>query len=308
MGKNNLYVNRSISACLKDATTMFLNNLSNILKKMWVPQLFISIFFTCIILSFTPNKQLYDWSTTHGLLSFLILIASYIAFFFCMLWSMAKSYMFMNGTSFKGSLKRCTTPFILFLVLSYLIFSCVFGNTHKWIISGIVTLHISAKMTDILTCAISCLTVIIIASVIIPFQYALTHYILDTNVKLYNVFKKEYVIGLHYWGFLFLSALMTTLIIAILSSVIVMPIVIILFANISNTYGIINGDTDGVPNYFYMLLIITSMVCTFIISHLLLWQLYVNCYICGTINIRYKEKCNQEKIVNQYETTKNTIH
>ena len=58
--KSNLYVNRSMSSCLKEATTMFLNNLTDILKNTWMSLLALAVFFTGILFTIIPNKALYD--------------------------------------------------------------------------------------------------------------------------------------------------------------------------------------------------------------------------------------------------------
>lgn len=296
--KSKLYVNRSISACLKETTTMLLSNLTDILKNTWIPLLSLAAFFTCILFTIIPNKALYDWSNTHLVLSFSLLIAIYIAFFVCILWSLAKSFSFINGFGLKDNLKRCSIPVLLFLALGCFIISCLGGNIHKLIYLTINTLHVSSEYTGILTGIFTCVVMIIVGCVILPFQYAFTHYIIDSKIKLRNILKKEYCIGLHYWGYLFLSTLITTLIVAIISIVIATPLVIIICADLSNSYGIIMGDTDGTPSYFNLLIFFTSIVCSFIILYILLWQLYTNCYICGTINLRYTEKLNHKQIAN----------
>ena len=287
-----------MSSCLKEATTMFLNNLTDILKNTWMSLLALVVFFTGILFTIIPNKALYDWSNNHLVLSFSILIAIYIAFFLCILWGVAKSFSFINGFGLKYNLKRCFIPVLLFLVFGYFIISCLDGNIHNLIYLSVNKLHGSSVVKGILTEIFSCVTIIIVGSAILPFQYAFTHYIIDSKVKLKDILKKEYCIGLHYWGHLFLTTLITTLIVAVISIVIATPLAIIICADLSNSYGIIMGDADGAPSYFNLLIFFTSIVCSFIILYILLWQLYVNCYICGTINLRYTEKRNHKQIAN----------
>ena len=306
--KSDLYKSRSISSCLKKAMIMMLDNLSEIFRITWIPLLLLSIFFTGVLCSFTPNKQLLDWSNNHLALSFLLLIANYIAFSFCILWSFAKSYSFVNGLYLKDNLKRCFIPFLFSLAFGYLIISCFAGNIHKWIIIGITVIHFSSKSTNILIWLSSCFATIIICGAILPLQYAFTRYIIDSKMKLSNIFKIEYKIGLHYWGYLFVSTLITTLIMALITIVIATPLAIIFFANICNSYGIITGDSDGTPSYFNILLFITSIACSFIILFISLWQLYTNCYICGSIKTRYTKKQNHEETEKQYEATENIIY
>lgn len=277
---------------------MVLDNLWNIIKTTWKPLFILSISFTGILFSYIPNKSLYDWSDVHLLLSFLLLLTNYIVFFISILWSFAKSFSFVNGFNIKYNFKRCFIPFLFYLAFVFFIASCFFGNIHKWIYMAITALHISSELINTLTWTISSLVVLIIGCIILPLQYAFTHYIINSKVKLINILKTEYWIGLHYWGYLFLSNLITTLIIAVFSIVVAVPLAIIIFADIYNSYGILIGDSNKTPSYFYMLLIVTSMVCSIIIFSISLWHLYTNCYICSSINIQHAQKSNYQKTRN----------
>ena len=102
--------------------------------------------------------------------------------------------------------------------------------------------------------------------------------------------------------------MITTLIVGVLAAIIMTPLTIILFANIQNTLGIINGDMDGTPSGFYFMLITTSIVCCFITTFISLWQLLSTCYVCGSITVHEAEKNRQAKEINQHETTENLIY
>lgn len=306
--KDSIYVNRSVSACLKEATTMAFSNLKTILFNTWLPLLLVSISFTGILLSFTPNKQIYDLGNANIWLSLLFLVAMYILLFVSWLWTAAKAFAIVNGEKTKNNLKRCIAPIIVLVAFSLAVKSCLTGTIYETVNKWLTTFSMSEQATSGLALILLISVIAIVAALLLPLLYAFTHCILEQKESLASAFKSGYKTGIRHWGFLFLSTMITTLIVGVLAAIIMTPLTIILFANIQNTLGIINGDMDGTPSCFYFMLITTSIVCCFITTFISLWQLLSTCYVCGSITVHETEKNRQAKEINQHETTENLIY
>ena len=270
--------------------------------------LLVSISFTGILLSFTPNKQIYDLGNANIWLSLLFLVAIYILLFVSWLWTAAKAFAIVNGEKTKNNLKRCIAPIIVLVAFSLAVKSCLTGTIYETVNKWLTTFNMSEQATSGLALILLISVIAIVAALLLPLLYAFTHYILEQKEGLASVFKSGYKTGIRHWGFLFLSTMITTLIVGVLAAIIMTPLTIILFANIQNTLGIINGDMDGTPSGFYFMLVTTSIVCCFITTFVSLWQLLSACYVCGSITVHEAEKNRQAKEINQHETTENLIY
>ena len=146
--KDSIYVNRSVSACLKEATAMAFSHLKTILFTTWLPLLLVSISFTGILLSFTPNKQIYDLGNANIWLSLLFLVAMYILLFVSWLWTAAKAFAIVNGEKTKNNLKRCIAPIIVLVAFSLAVKSCLTGAIYETVNKWLTTFNMSEQATS----------------------------------------------------------------------------------------------------------------------------------------------------------------
>lgn len=187
--KDSIYVNRSVSACLKEATAMAFSHLKTILFTTWLPLLLVSISFTGILLSFTPNKQIYDLGNANIWLSLLFLVAMYILLFVSWLWTAAKAFAIVNGEKTKNNLKRCIAPIIILVAFSLAVKSCLTGAIYETVNKWLTTFNMSEQATSGLTLILLISVIAIVAALLLPLLYAFTHYILERKEGLASVFK-----------------------------------------------------------------------------------------------------------------------
>lgn len=291
--KELIYTSRSISGCLKEAAIVALSNLKRILKHTALPIFFLSVALTIVLLSFVPNKQIHDYGITHLWGTFIMLIVSYTMLVASAIWTISSAFRLINGTPKKVNLLRAATIMFVLMILGIICWGLC-----KLILLGVMAMHLSATTSLIVSLVAIGLFLVLCLVFLLPFHYSFTHYLIEPSMKLRNLLMPDYAIGLRHWGFIFLSRLVTNIIIGVLVFVAMTPLVIIMFANLQNALGTLNGDTDGTPGYFQILLIVSSIMCCFISITISLWGIFVASYVYGSIATQEVERKQQTDIIN----------
>lgn len=78
------------------------------------------------------------------------------------------------------------------------------------------------------------------------------------------------------------------------------PLLVISMAQTLNQLGMLNGDANGVPDYFFWLLSATTLITMYVLTYAEVWLFLLSYYIYGSIETKEKNKKdkqkNQEKI------------
>lgn len=121
--------------------------------------------------------------------------------------------------------------------------------------------------------------------------------------------------GFRHWGYLFLTLLLSGLIMLLLSLILGIPLNICLYGLIKNKIGLEIGDPSGLPSSFPIILFFVGMFTGFIFLFVQLWQTYAFAFAHGSILIRDKRKEEEKKEALEAKASKaeteiqdNTIH
>ena len=305
---DSLYTSRSVSGCLRIATSLTVGNLKHILRKTWPSALCAAVMLTMLILAFIPSKQINDAGMAHINVAFVLLCLSYIGTFVATVWVLASAVSLVNGEKIRLNFTRSVVLAVVLYLYAFIMSSVTTGFVTQGIGLGVKTFHLSATTATILSVISVALILILLYALSLPLDMASVKYILNRDTTFSQVVTRDYATAFHHWGTLFLTSVVTFLISLVLMLILAAPLTIISLAHLQNTLGIINGDPDGAPSYFLTLFIATSVATCFILVYVEVWHILVMCYVCGSITTQEAERKKQTKIMKDDETTKNTVY
>lgn len=299
--ENNLFKSRSIYGCVKAAFNLMNLNILKIVKKTWMPAIALAIIFTLYILSFRnvmfanlSGQKLSYWI----LLAFLILL---ICETLASSWLMSGTFTLLNANSFKNNLKRTLAVTVTTLIIGLVIFTISFllGGTA---IAIFVSKHILSPEKAIMISLIIEFVVFILGSIVtLPFIYSTTKYIMEKDTKFIDIFGKDYYTGIKHLGYILIGQIITVLFYILIMLVVSLPLIIIFQSYLANQIGITNGDPDGVPSYFTVLLTAVSLLTTFLYTYIFVYFYIFSYYIYGAITQQEKEKADLKMKIDKYE-------
>lgn len=299
--ENNLFKSRSIYGCVKAAFNLMNLNILKIVKKTWMPAIALAIIFTLYILSFKnvmfanlSGQKLSYWI----LLTFLILL---ICETLASSWLMSGTFTLLNANSFKNNLKRTLAVTVTTLIIGLVIFTISFllGGTA---IAIFVSKHILSPEKAIMTSLIIEFVVFILGCIVtLPFVYSTTKYVMEKDAKFINIFGKDYYTGIKHLGYILVGQIITVLFYILIMLVVSLPLIIIFQSYLANQIGITNGDPDGVPSYFTVLLTAVSLLTTFLYTYIFVYFYIFSYYIYGAITQQEKEKADLKMKIDKYE-------
>lgn len=281
-----LFKNRSVGSCLNDAFDLFRTNFKTLFRRLWLSAVVLSLLLAATILLGLQNP-----SNVAGSVSLIILylldIAGYVWFYSIII-------SLLNGKSVKMNLPRASRLALLLIgvfVLVTLIFAIAFAGNMVSVMNPEKVQTASVKlavgtMAFLIVLAVACL----------PFAYSAMKYCIETESKVWSIFKKPYVTGLRHWGYLFLTALLTEIISAVISMVISLPLYVILFCYYANSNGMSFGDPSGLSAGFGILAFLTAAVCSFVDLFVRPWLTFTFFYAYGSIEEKEKGKRESKEL------------
>ena len=134
----------------------------------------------------------------------------------------------------------------------------------------------------------------------IPLLNVMMEIMLEEHPKVGRALKT----GFKHWGYLFLTLLMSGLIMMALSMVLAIPLYICIYGIISNHLGMLAGDPSGLPASFPVILFFVGMLTAFIFLFAQLWQTYAFAYAHGAILSREEYRAKEKEEEKAEDTAK----
>ncbi len=134
----------------------------------------------------------------------------------------------------------------------------------------------------------------------IPLLNVMMEIMLEEHPKVGRALKT----GFKHWGYLFLTLLMSGLIMMALSLVLAIPLYICIYGIISNHLGMLAGDPSGLPASFPVILFFVGMLTAFIFLFAQLWQTYAFAYAHGAILSREEYRAKEKEEEKAEDTAK----
>lgn len=288
MEKDFIFKNRSFSSCLLAAYTLVGENMKGILRSTWLPVLLCGIFSGVFITTNIRLPEVQKFSDSHPALFLTIYGISLIGMIACSIWAYSRLFSMLNGQSRRWNLVR-----MLKLWLCCVIIGIIIGV----ILAGGALLAARHLKVDLLPFIVDNWLVVLCTCIVgvialLPFNYVSMRYIISPEARFFPDLPKSYSIGFRHIGFIFITTLITLLILSIIGTIICLPFIILVVAQTFSAVGVANGDPSGMPGYFATLHGITYGVTIMLMIYLAMFQMIVYMFMYGSIEKQREERRN----------------
>lgn len=286
-----LFKNRSVGSCLNDAFDLFRTNFKTLFRRLWIPATVLSLLLaTTMLLGFhqPSDPTTVDVAKTISITILYVLDIAGFVWFYSIIISL------LNGKSVKVNLPRVTRLALLLIGVAFLVtlvFIIAFTGNIMSVMNPAKAQSASMKL---LIGIVSFGIVLIVAC--LPLFFSCIKYCIETDSKVWSIFKKPYVTGLRHWGYLFLTALLTGIISTVLSCIISLPLYVILLCYLANINGMAFGDPSGLSWVFSLLAFITAALCAFVDLFVRPWLTFTFYYAYGSIEEKEKGKKKSKEL------------
>ena len=312
-----LFRGRSSRSCVRKGCQLYLSNFRRLLKASWIPAVLFAVCYgvigTIAVIQF-PRLNLNAFvspETAYNLLDdyIAVAIASLLALVlgglmeivtyscsFCLLDEHRRNGNMANSTrcfqidrswawrALKGFVSAGVVLFVISVVI-YCLCSILGLARGKMRVQAIVTPNAIVALTSLLTLVVA-----------LPLYYVLTKYMLEEKQHFWTSLLANYRRGIRHWGMLFISLVMTTIILLIASIVLLLPAIVVALANFNANLGVLFGDPLGMPSYIVPLTAVVMAFAGYVEVLLRSGFHFIGYYCYGSIDTQEEEKkqFNQE--------------
>lgn len=284
--KTELYTNKSVSACIKAAYTLFTSDFKAILKRLWLPALVNAGLLTMLFLLYLPNKTFNEIGLAHPMTTWALIIGCYALTAASGIWLTASIATLLNGERLRQNILKASALTGIHLVV--LTISACTASLAPSFLANLLhpSLFASPENSIIAGYIITAIMLLLLSIFSLPFMFAFMRYQIDHKTKLTEVFGAGYKTGIRHWGQLFATGFIALLLTLVACFIAFIPLLITTLAQTFNQLGMLNGDPDGVPTHFIYLLIVTCLITMFMLCFIGVWMFFVSYYTYGSIEAR----------------------
>lgn len=292
-----IYKIRSFGGCMKSAFDLYATNLKKIIVRTWLPALLTSLCVAvCVMASQLSNVIL---STLISTLFALLAYASF-AWFSCIIVSL------LNGKSFRSNLPHVAGLALLLLAVDIvLVLLTQLLGAIPFFVKGVKGINENIIMLSGSIIVASALVFMLLA---LPLWYSSWKYLIEPDRKLPRVIGRDYVTGLRHWGYLFIIALLTFIIVGVIDVVLYMPMAIAGQAMAFDNMGKTMGDASGLPSYFMVMVFFTALIIAFVSAYVLTWVGITFYYGYGNIEAKIAAKAEAKAKAQQALPVNNLLN
>lgn len=285
---------RGYGATLQGAYKMLTENIKPVFRHIWP---YAAVYALLAGISFALPASTFDKPTPTVPLAVPIAVA--ILTMIASLLFYARSAMLINKKALKWNVVRMLKLW-LWLLLFFVVFVIIVGGiTSAYaylgksdVTSAALSVMAAESQTQMMTAKL--LGVATLASVILflfflPLYYPFNAYIADDKIRLRTFLWKGYKAGLKNYGYIFLTLLLTYILIAVVMAVVWMPNTILLIAMNTSRAGVILGDPSGMPANIHLLWYSVSILSFFVFCFIATFLLFVGYFMYGSIKTRIVE-------------------
>lgn len=282
---------------MKSAFDLYATNLKKIIVRTWLPALLTSLCVAvCVMASQLSNVIL---STLISTLFALLAYASF-AWFSCIIVSL------LNGKCFRSNLPHVVGLALLLLAVDIvLVLLTQLLGAIPFFVKGVKGINENIIMLSGCIIVASALVFMLLA---LPMWYSSWKYLIEPDRKLPRVIGRDYVTGLRHWGYLFIIALLTFIIVGVIDVVLYMPMAIAGQAMAFDNMGKTMGDASGLPSYFMVMVFFTALIIAFVSAYVLTWVGITFYYGYGNIEAKIAAKAEAKAKAQQALTVNNLLN
>lgn len=303
---NDLIKHRSVTACMKEAYSLMIDNVKNLLKSTWWAFMIYAFMVAFMVFLRTPNKMLHDWGEENMMLSFCLQTVVYIGVVVAAFLMGAAVWRWLTDKPFGRMMKRFTAVYLASAVVSFVVsFAATFGLTCFYLTAfitapesaataGSAAATGSAAMAETAAAGSPSLLIIVLfalaivaatalcMAVSLPFAYLTPKYMLQEKGEKLRPWK-SFKCGFRHMGSIFKMSFLGCLVILVAGILIYIPLAILIGAQVSAQMGTLEGDPVGTPSYFTFLFIVVTALLLFVFAYILHWLFISYIYLYGSI-------------------------
>lgn len=286
-----LYKNRSITSCLKTAYNFFLSNLKGILHALWLPvlacSLFSAAFITLMISQDNVNTPFFQKPYIHVVLAVVFCFVSV----FTGIWAVARLSSFLNEMPRRWNFKRMVVVFMASLLVLLPILFLLGGAGWLMFIYG------DAGSNGLLKTVLLVGLTLLASLIVMPMIYVNMKYLNVKEVNYFKSFTTNYRKALSYVGFLFVANILTLLLAFVITSVILLPLYVLLIAKSKSHTGVAMGDPSDLPGYFIWLVYAAMVIACIVMWLIIIYEMLVCYFLYGSIEQKQAELKEAKELV-----------
>jgi len=292
--EQDLYKNRSFSACIRSAYTLLTENFTIILSRIWLPTFLYALFAALsFVLAINNLQGIYTTGNYNSMGNNTIeTLVSIVSMFFS-LWIYTRIFTFLNGQKFSLNLNKIVKLFVAyFLFAATLVFLFAIGIGIYVAIS--LQTQVSQPQTIVNIVLFTIAFMVVFGLVCLPISYFIMKYMNEDNLHIHKHFFPVMRVGYRYYGLIFSTLFFSQLIFSILMLIIFSPLIILGIVLFVSSTGLTQGDASGLPSYFPYLIYLFSVVacCLSFIGYT--WMIIVMQYLYGSIETRENARLKQK--------------
>lgn len=267
-----VYKERSNAACLRAAFDLMCTNFMLFLRRTWMAALVFSVL-SSLSLVFNDSP-----------IAVVLVVVSILAM--CLLYSccMGEIVEQRRGSLFLRLLKVNVLNIVVVMLFTVLVVLAVLLVHNYMPTEKQPSGNVGFMSVTLITIAIY----IVAFVVLLPTYFSSMKYVVEPQMKLRGVYGKAYKEGWHSWGYLFVVAILTFLIAAIVLGVAYLPIIVLASAKSIDASGVLLGDVSALPKSFALMSFCTGVIASFINAYVMIWLLLTWYYAYGRISAMHK--------------------
>ena len=286
-----LYKNRSVTSCLKTAYNLLMSNFKGIFHAVWLPVLLLSVFTAAFITLLISDSQLDVFRLRqHGVYLVVMAVLGAICVFLA-IWTMARLMSFLNELPRLWNLKRMSVVFIVTLLVITPLALFLVGGAWLMFFRGNTESHFLMKILLLLIVTLS------FSLLILPMVYVNMKYLKEKDLHYLKSFTTNYKKGIRYVGFIFVASILKLLIALVITTVVLMPLYVLLIAKTISLNGEAIGDPADLPGHFIWLVFGAMVVACIVVSIILIYGTLVAYFTYGAIEQKQTERFEAKEMV-----------
>ena len=290
MEKEMIYKSRGFSSCINSAYHLMGDNMKGIFRSTWLPALLVSLLGAIVAILYIPNEDVLAFALTNNGLYFTLLGMYLLGIVVCSIWLYSRLMSMLNGLPRGWNFKR------MFLATIYMV---LIGLVVVFVI--VTAFFLALKTTggnpllfllDNWLAVFFVLVLVVLA--LLPFNYIVMRYLYDKDSRFWGDLPKSYKTGLRHLGFIFITTLLTSIIVGVVAMVAYIPLGILNITNVLSILGKQMGDPATLPGYFLPLFFFTTVLVIMVLQYISMFPTVVYLFIYGSIEKGEEERRNME--------------
>lgn len=290
MEKEMIYKSRGFSSCINSAYHLMSDNMKGIFRSTWLPALLVSLLAGIVVILYIPNEDVFAFALSNKGLYFTLLGVCLLGIVVCSIWLVSRLMSMLNGLPRGWNFKRVLLTTIYMAVIETLVAIVILAAFMLALrtTGGTPPKFIQDNWLVVLV------VLVLVFLALLPFNYIVMRYLYDKDASFWGDLPKTYAKGLRHLGFIFITTLLTSIIVGVVAMVAYIPLGILNITNVLSIVGKQMGDPATLPGYFLPLFFFTTVLVVMVLQYIYMFPTVVYLFIYGSIEKGEEERRHME--------------